>query len=84
MEQDDVIEVYQEQIGVGAEAVKTQHIKLKVVGQDSNAIHLRVRMTTKMGKLKKSYSKRVVAPIVLLRFVYEGKRINDGETPKSF
>ena len=37
--------------------VLTKH--LKVVGQDSNEIHFRVKQTTQMGKLKKSYSERV-------------------------
>ena len=55
MEQDDVIEVYQEQTGGGEDAGETEYIKLKVVGQDSNEIHFRVKMTTAMGKLKKSY-----------------------------
>ena len=32
---------------------------LQVVGQDSNEIHFRVKQTTQMGKLKKSYSERV-------------------------
>jgi len=36
-----------------------------------------------MGKLKKSYSERVGAPIASLRFLFDGKRINDDETPKS-
>ena len=36
MEQDDVIEVYQEQTGGGADEAETECIKLKVVGQDSN------------------------------------------------
>lgn len=39
----------------------SEYIKLKVVGQDSNEIHFRVKMTTQMGKLKKSYSERVVS-----------------------
>ena len=30
-----------------------------MVGQDSNEIHFRVKQTTQMGKLKKSYSERV-------------------------
>ena len=38
--------------------VSTNHL-LKVVGQDSNEIHFRVKQTTQMGKLKKSYSERV-------------------------
>merc|ERR1719322_1972208 len=81
MEQDDVIEVYQ--TGGGEDAGETEYIKLKVVGQDSNEIHFRVKMTTQMGKLKKSYSERVGAPIASLRFLFDGKRINDDETPKS-
>ena len=83
MEQGDVIEVYQEQTGGGADEGETEYIKLKVVGQDSNEIHFRVKMTTAMGKLKKSYSERVGAPIASLRFLFDGKRINDEETPKS-
>lgn len=38
-----------------------EYIKLKVVGQDSNEIHFRVKNTTSMAKLKKSYSERVVS-----------------------
>ena len=83
MEQDDVIEVYQEQTGGGAGEGETEYIKLKVVGQDSNENHFRVKMTSAMGKLKKSYSERVGAPIASLRFLFDGKRINDDETPKS-
>merc|ERR1712146_215120 len=41
----------------------TEYIKLKVVGQDSNEIHFRVKQTTQMGKLKKSYAERVGVPI---------------------
>ena len=32
---------------------ETEYIKLKVVGQDSNEIHFRVKMSTSMAKLKK-------------------------------
>ena len=40
-------------------------------------------MTTQMGKLKKSYSERVGVPISSLRFLFDGRRINDDETPKA-
>ena len=56
MEQDDAIEAYQEQTGGGSDEADTEYIKLKVVGQDSNEIQLSVKMTTQIGKLKKSYS----------------------------
>ena len=39
----------------------------QVVGQDSNEIHFRVKQTTQMGKLKKSYSERVGVPVTSLR-----------------
>eukprot|EP00092_Neocalanus_flemingeri_P041400 GFUD01045080.1.p1 GENE.GFUD01045080.1~~GFUD01045080.1.p1 ORF type:complete len:114 (-),score=33.60 GFUD01045080.1:155-496(-) len=64
-------------------ADETEYIKLKVVGQDSNEIHFRVKQTTQMGKLKKSYSERVGVPITSLRFLFDGRRINDDETPKA-
>ena len=62
---------------------ETEYIKLKVVGQDSNEIHFRVKMSTQMGKLKKSYSERVGVPVSSLRFLFDGRRINDDETPKA-
>merc|ERR1712183_129086 len=62
---------------------ETEYIKLKVVGQDSNEIHFRVKQTTRMGKLKKSYSERVGVPVTSLRFLFDGRRINDDETPKA-
>merc|ERR1712039_421954 len=62
---------------------ETEYIKLKVVGQDSNEIHFRVKMSTQMGKLKKSYAESVGVPISSLRFLFDGRRINDDETPKA-
>merc|ERR1712073_199742 len=62
---------------------ETEYIKLKVVGQDSNEIHFRVKQTTQKGKLKKSYSERVGVPVTSLRFLFDGRRINDDETPKA-
>lgn len=98
-----------------------EYIKLKVVGQDANEIHFRVKMTTSMAKLKKSYSDRVVStvrcvpaqagrhclsaytrrktnhrlfdlfslsfpfqgvPVTSLRFLFDGRRIDDADTPK--
>ena len=42
-------------------------VLFQVVGQDSNEIHFRVKQTTQMGKLKKSYSERVGVPVTSLR-----------------
>ena len=61
----------------------SEYIKLKVVGQDSNEIHFRVKQTTQMGKLKRSYSERVGVPVTSLRFLFDGRRINDDESPRA-
>ena len=42
-----------------------------------------MKQTTQMGKLKKSYSERVGVPILSLRFLFDGWRINDDETLKA-
>ena len=98
MKQDDVIKVYQElqeknlnledqddfntYLDNAEAAGETEHIELKVVDQGSNEIHFRVKMTTEMGKLKKSYSERVGVPVSSLYFLFDGRRINDNDTPK--
>ena len=50
--------------------------------QDNSEIHFKVKFSTQMGKLKKSYSERQGVPVSSLRFLFDGKRINDEETPK--
>ncbi|KAI6203784.1 hypothetical protein M3Y94_00596400 [Aphelenchoides besseyi] len=60
-----------------------EYIKLKVVGQDANEVHFRVKYGTSMGKLKKSYAERTGVAIGSLRFLFDGRRINDEDTPKS-
>ncbi|ESO11507.1 hypothetical protein HELRODRAFT_166510 [Helobdella robusta] len=59
-----------------------EFIRLKVMGQDQSEVHFKVKMTTKMSKLKKSYSERQGVPIGYLRFLFDGRRLNDDETPK--
>lgn len=59
-----------------------EFIRLKVMGQDNSEVHFKVKMTTKMSKLKKSYSERQGVPIGYLRFLFDGRRLNDDETPK--
>jgi len=60
----------------------SEFIKLRVLGQDQSEVHFKVKMTTQMGKLKKSYSERQSVPVHNLRFLYDGRRLGDSETPK--
>lgn len=74
-DQEDKIE--DKQAGDGKE-----HIKLKVISQDGGEVHFKVKATTSMAKLKKSYAERQGVPLNSLRFLFDGRRINDDETPK--
>jgi small ubiquitin-related modifier len=58
------------------------YIKLKVLGNDSNEIHFRVKMSTQMHKLKRSYSEKAGVQLPGLRFLFDGRRITDEDTPK--
>ncbi|XP_078079964.1 small ubiquitin-related modifier 1 [Mustelus asterias] len=59
-----------------------EYIKLKVIGQDNSEIHFKVKMTTQLRKLKESYCQRQGVPPNSLRFLFEGQRITDHQTPK--
>ncbi|XP_029429342.1 small ubiquitin-related modifier 1-like isoform X2 [Rhinatrema bivittatum] len=61
---------------------EAEYIKLKVIGQDNSEIHFKVKMTTHFRKLKESYSQRQGIPPNSLRFLFEGQRISDHQTPK--
>lgn len=60
----------------------SEYIKLKVVAQDSNEIHFRVKLTVQFGKVKRVYSERLGVHVGSLRFLFDGRRINDTDTPK--
>ena len=49
-----------------------EFIKIKVVGQDTNELHFRVKKVTLFSKLKKSYSDRIGVPLTSLRFLFDG------------
>lgn len=66
----------------GGEKKDGEYIKLKVIGQDNSEIHFKVKMTTHLKKLKESYSQRQGVPMNSLRFLFEGQRISDNQTPK--
>ncbi|CEF68765.1 Small ubiquitin-related modifier 1 [Strongyloides ratti] len=58
-------------------------IRLRVMGQASNEVHFKVKKTTTMSKLKKTYADRMGVSPNSLRFLFDGKRIENTDTPKS-
>ena len=58
-------------------------LKAKDKSYEFKEIHFRVLETTKMGKLKEIFSERVGIHVNRLRFLFDGRRLNDDDTPKS-
>lgn len=57
-------------------------IKLKVIAQDHSEVHFKVKKTTQLRKVKQSYAERQGTQISVLRFMFDGRRVKDLETPK--
>ncbi|GMS79340.1 hypothetical protein PENTCL1PPCAC_1515, partial [Pristionchus entomophagus] len=60
-----------------------EYIQLKVIGQDANEVNFRVKYGTYMGRLKKSYANRLGISDSAVKFTFDGRRINDNDTPRS-
>jgi len=56
-------------------------INLKVRNQDGAEVCFRVKMTTPLGKLMEAYSQRVGIPADAIRFMVDGTRLRNTETP---
>ncbi|KAH0517685.1 Small ubiquitin-related modifier 1 [Microtus ochrogaster] len=64
------------------ETKKEKVIKVKVIAQDGNEIHFKVKMTTQLKKLKETYCQRQGVPSNSLKFLFEGQKIADNHTPE--
>jgi len=65
-------------------SVQQEYIKLRVITSDmTNEVHFRVRMETNLGRMKRSYCNKMNFEVDQLRFMFDGHRICDNDTPKS-
>ena len=62
------------------ELTENEYITVKVQGPVEE-IHFRVKKTTEIRKIKKSYSERVGLPIEKLTYFFNGQLITDYDTP---
>ncbi|CAB4379427.1 small ubiquitin-related modifier [Rhizophagus irregularis] len=58
-------------------------ISLRVIGNDRNEMTFRVKKTKPLQKLMEIYSERNGLSIGTLRFLYDGFRIKNDDTPES-
>lgn len=58
-----------------------EYVKLKLLGKDTDEVNFKVGVWTKMDTLKKLFSSCQAVPVEMLRFEFNGRRINGDITP---
>mmetsp|Transcript_53087 Transcript_53087/g.139542 ORF Transcript_53087/g.139542 Transcript_53087/m.139542 type:complete len:93 (-) Transcript_53087:415-693(-) len=58
-----------------------EHINLKVVTQDGNEIFFKCKATTPLSKLMHAFCQRQGVSLNSVRFLFDGTRINEHQTP---
>ncbi|KAK0167641.1 hypothetical protein PV327_005012 [Microctonus hyperodae] len=62
---------------------ESEHINLKVLGQDSTVVQFKIKKHTPLQKLMKAYCDREKLAISLVRFRFDGQPINETDTPSA-
>lgn len=57
------------------------HLTIKVVSQSGDEVHFRLRKTIAFKKMFNAYAKKTGQPVEGLRFLFDGDRIKDNDTP---
>jgi len=58
-------------------------INVKVVSSNGDEVFFKIKRTTKLSKLQGAYANKVGKDVGSIRFLYDGTRINDDDTPES-
>lgn len=61
--------------------VDNQTINVKVVSAMGDEVFFKIKRTTKLSKLQGAYASKVGKDVNSIRFLYDGTRINDDDTP---
>lgn len=59
----------------------SEHISLKVKGQDGNIVHFKIKRKTVLKKLMEAYCQRQSLQLDQIRFLFDGARLRDNQTP---
>ncbi|KAG6371811.1 ubiquitin-like protein [Boletus reticuloceps] len=66
--------------------VKTEEnapINVKVVSSTGDEVFFKIKRNTKLSKLQGAYAAKVGKDVSSIRFLYDGNRINEDDTPSS-
>jgi len=58
-------------------------ISVKVVSAQGEEVFFKIKRSTKLSKLQGAYANKVGKDVSSIRFLYDGARINDEDTPAS-
>lgn len=59
----------------------SEHINLKVTGQDGSVVHFKIKKNTPLRKLMNAYCDRTGVKSGVMRFRFDGQPINETDTP---
>lgn len=62
-------------------AGESEHINLKVLGQDNNIVQFKIKKHTPLRKLMNAYCDRSGLAMAAVRFRFDGQAINEADTP---
>ncbi|KAG2358052.1 ubiquitin-like protein [Suillus spraguei] len=58
-------------------------INVKVVSSAGDEVFFKIKRNTKLSKLQGAYANKVGKDVGSIRFLYDGSRINDDDTPST-
>ncbi|CAL1702519.1 unnamed protein product [Somion occarium] len=58
-------------------------INIKVVTQTGEEVFFKIKRSTKLSKLQSAYAQKVGKDVGSIRFLYDGNRVNENDTPAS-
>lgn len=65
-----------------ATANQTEQLNLKVKSQDGEEVFFKIKNTTQLKKLMDAYCQRQSLNVANVRFLFDGERLHEGQTPK--
>ncbi|CAH8646762.1 unnamed protein product [Heterobilharzia americana] len=63
--------------------ITSEHINIKVQGQEGSIIHFKIKKNTPLRKLMMAYCERLGLKQPSVRFIFDGNNVHDTDTPAS-
>ncbi|KIM31157.1 hypothetical protein M408DRAFT_327448 [Serendipita vermifera MAFF 305830] len=67
----------------GPAATGNEPINIKVVTSQGDEVYFKIKRNTKLTKLRSAYATKVGKDLNSIRFLYDGNRITEEDTPDS-